>query len=395
MFKVIKKDTNSRARTGIIETPHGVIETPAYAIVGTHGSIKCLPQEKIPATKTQLVISNTYHIWQNSKKPGDRLSLGTLPSVHEFLGQNMPVMTDSGGFQVFSLGFSREHGIGKISSIFPEKEKIQKKQFRPEKNLVTIRPEGVYFKVDENEREEFLGPELSIKIQESLGADIILAFDECTSPLHDHKYTSEAMERTHSWAKICLETKKRKDQLLYGIVQGGEFQDLREASAKFIGSLPFDGFAIGGSLGKSKTDAFDVLKWTIPFLDESRPRHFLGIGQVGDLFEGISLGVDTFDCVIPTREARHGGIWTSSGRIDIKKSIFKSDSAKLDKDCECPVCQTTSRSGLHQQFRSGDQMAGQNATVHNIYFFNNLMLNIRNAINKGRFEEFKKSYFAK
>lgn len=391
MFKIVKKDPSSLARTGIIETPHGIVETPAYAIVGTHGSIKCLKPETIPATKTQLVISNTYHIWQNSKKPDDKIGLKNLPSVHKLLGQNMPAMTDSGGFQVFSLGFSREHNIGKLGNIFPE-EKGQNKSFRPEKNLVTIMPEGVYFKVGENREEEFLGPELSTKIQERIGADIILAFDECTSPLHNYQYTREAMERTHSWAKICLETKTRNKQMLYGIVQGGEFEDLRVASAKFIGSLPFDGFAIGGSLGKSKSQAFDILKWTIPLLEDSRPRHFLGIGQIADIFDGISLGIDTFDCVIPTREARHGGIWTKTGRIDIKKSLYKDDRSKLDDGCPCPCCQTLSKSELHRLFREKGLRAGENATIHNVFFFNNLMLQIRQAIKDGRFSELKREY---
>ena len=389
MFKIIKKDKNSWARTGVIETEHGLVETPAYAIVGTHGDIKCLPTKQIPTTKTQLVIANTFHLWQDNKNIGET-KLSDLPSVHRLLGQQMPVMTDSGGFQVFSLGFAREHGIGKLANFFPEKNKLGK-NLRPEKNLVRIKPEGVYFKVTEN-KEEFLGPELSIKIQETLGADIILAFDECTSPLHDYSYTKEAMDRTHSWAKICIETKTRKDQLIYGIVQGGEFQDLREQSASIISSLPFDGFAIGGSLGRSRNDAFDILKWTIPLLAENKPRHFLGIGNVADLLEGVELGIDTFDCVVPTREARHGGIWTSIGRIDIKKGEFKNDTGRLDIDCACPTCQRINRSDLHKQFREKNQMAGENATIHNVYFFNNLMTEIREAIKEDRFGNLKKKY---
>ena len=393
MFKLVKKDKNSRARTGVIETAHGIIETPAYAMVGTHGSIKCLPPEKLPETKTQLVIANTFHLWQDFEKTG-KTSLAELPPVHRLFGQKMPVMTDSGGFQVFSLGFAREHGIGKIAGFFPEKNGLDKYS-KPERNLVTIRPEGVYFKISSDRPEEFLGPESSIRIQEALGADIIFSFDECTSPLHDYKYTKEAMERTHSWAKTCLEAKTRKDQLLYGIVQGGEFEDLRTASAKFIGSLPFDGFVIGGSLGKSRSSAFDVLKWSIPLLTESHPRHFLGIGNPADIFEGVELGIDTFDCVVPTREARHGAVWTKEGRIDVRKGMYQSDMRKLDENCGCPVCQTLPRAELNRQFRAGDQMAGQNATVHNIFFFNNLMSQIREAIKEGRFQQLKSEFLSR
>src|SRR3989344_3124161 len=392
MFKLVKKDRNSRARTGVIETAHGIIETPAYAMVGTHGSIKCLPPEKLPETKTQLVIANTFHLWQDFEKTG-KTSLAELPPVHRLFGQKMPVMTDSGGFQVFSLGFAREHGIGKIAGFFPEKNGLDKYS-KPERNLVTIKPEGAYFKINENQ-EEFLGPELSIRIQEALGADIIFAFDECTSPLHGYAYTKEAMERTHSWAKTCLEAKTRKDQLLYGIIQGGEFEDLRMASAKFIGSLPFDGFAIGGSLGKSRNSAFDVLKWSISLLTESRPRHFLGIGNPADIFEGVKLGIDTFDCVVSTREARHGAVWTKEERIDVRKGMYQSDMRKLDENCGCPVCQTLPRAELNRQFRAGDQMAGQNATVHNIFFFNNLMSQIRKAIKEGRFQQLKNEFLSR
>lgn len=395
MFTIVKKDKNSLARAGIIETAHGIVETPAYAIVGTHGSIKCLPTEMISETKSQLVIANTFHIWQNAG--GSKTDVKNLPKVHELLGQNMPIMTDSGGFQVFSMGFGREHQIGKIARDDKRFDlgQIKVELFkRPEKNLVKITDEGAFFQVDskDGQKKEFLGPELSIKIQEALGADIILAFDECTSPLHDYQYTAGAMERTHRWAKICLETKSRKDQLLYGIVQGGEFRDLREESARLINSLPFDGIAVGGSLGKSKSGAFDVLKWTVPLLNEDKPRHFLGIGQIADLFEAVELGIDTFDCVIPTREARHGGIYTKNGRIDIKKSVYKDNSSTLDHDCQCPVCAKITKSELHQQFRSKDPLAGQNATIHNVYFFNSLMAQIRQAIKNDKLGELKKIY---
>lgn len=391
MFKIIKKDKNSLARTGVIETPHGIIETPTYAIVGTHGQVKCLPIKKTPETKIQLIMANTYHLWQDFKGPEGEID--PLPIVQNFFGENTPTITDSGGFQVFSHGFSREHGIGKLSS-FPEEMGL-KKETRPEKNLVEITEQGAFFQTSLSDR-QFLGPELSIKIQEKLGADLILAFDECTSPYHDYDYNKLAMARTHRWAKVCLQTHASPlaggRQILYGIVQGGNFKDLREESAKFINSLPFGGVAIGGSFSKSPGGSFDVLKWTIPHLTEGRPRHFLGIGQVADIFESVELGIDTFDCVIPTREARHGGIYTKEGRIDIKKAKYKDDQSKLQSDCLCPTCQSITKAELHNLFKIKNPLAGENATIHNVFFFNNSMAEIREAIKNDRFQELKKEY---
>src|SRR3989344_5538008 len=385
MFRIIKKDKNSLARTGIIETPHGIIETPAYAIVGTHGQIKCLPTKKIPQTKTQLVMANTYHLWQDFKESDGKIE--KLPSVQSFFGQNMSTITDSGGFQVFSMGFGREHKTGKITDLYRKDLGAPE----PERNIVKITEEGAFFK-PEGQEEQFLGPELSIKIQEKLGADLILAFDECTSPHHGHEYNKKAMDRTHRWAKVCLETQTRKDQMLYGIVQGGIFKDLREESAQFINSLPFGGIAVGGAFEKSANGSFDVLRWTIPYLDENRPRHFLGIGQIGDIFESVELGIDTFDCVIPTREARHGGIYTKQGRIDITRPQYATDDSKLDLNCLCQVCLILTKAQLREQFKSKNPLAGENATIHNIFFFNNLMAEIREAIKNDRLPELKKEY---
>lgn len=391
MFKIIKKDPQSWARVGILETPHGIIATPAYTVVATHGQVKCLPADFFSAAKLQVVIANTYHLWQNHQGPHGEI--GQLPSVHSLLKVPLPIMTDSGGFQVFSLGFSREHGIGKVNNIFPAQQPDSPRSFVPEKNLVRITEDGAFFTTAKG-NEQFLGPALSIRVQEKLEADIILAFDECTSPLHSFKYTREAMERTHRWAKICLQT-KTSSQLLYGIVQGGEFKELRKQSAQFIAALPFDGIAIGGSLGQSKDDAFQVLKWSIPLLGEERPRHFLGIGRIEDLFEGVERGIDTFDCVIPTREARHGRIWTAPGSYDITKGIYKLSALPLEKGCSCPACLATTQGELHTLFKSKNPLAGQWATVHNVFFFNNLMEQIRTAILENRFADLKKSFLVK
>ena len=398
MFNITGKDPNSRARTGLLETPHGTVETPAYTIVGTYASIRHLPPELIPATKTQLIIANTYHLWGRAEEIAQA---GGLAKVMDWNG---PTMTDSGGFQVFSLGFSREHGIGKVIRLRSDhsSETMDNNQSKPERNLVRITDEGAWFSQPEpssakeaSEGEtKFLGPELSIALQEKIGADIIMSFDECTSPLHDYEYTKIALERTQRWAKVCLDSQTRSDQLLYGIVQGGEFQDLREASAKYINALPFPGFAIGGSFSKSADGDFNILNWTISHLDEARPRHFLGIGKIEDLLDGVLAGIDTFDCVIPTREARHGGIWTKRGRYDIHKAIYSQSKDPLEEDCSCDACVSIDQATVHTLFKAKDTLAGQYAIVHNIFFFNNLMAQIRQAIKEQRLRQFRNEFLA-
>jgi queuine tRNA-ribosyltransferase len=376
-FKIIAKDKKSRARTGVIETPHGIVETPAYTIVGTNAAVRTLKPEDLPVTGTQLIIANTYHIW---RELGDRLE--SFEGLHKRMGFNGAIMTDSGGFQVFSLGFAREHGVSKVLNGESGRQGI---------NLTRITDDGVFFHDDD--RELFLNPEISIGIQEKLGADIIFAFDECTSPLNDYEYNKLALARTHAWAKRCLAAKKRGDQALYGIVQGGEWRDLREESARFIGSLPFPGFGIGGSFGKEAM--LDVLRWTLPLLPEEKPRHLLGIGRIDDVFNAVELGIDTFDCVIPTREARHGSIWTIEGRYDVKKGRYAGDKKPLAKNCACPVCASgKTRGEIRALFQAGDHEAGHLATMHNVWFFNDLMRQIRESIKEGKFNGFKKKTLA-
>jgi queuine tRNA-ribosyltransferase/7-cyano-7-deazaguanine tRNA-ribosyltransferase len=405
MFEVIKKDKNSRARYGVLKTAHGLVETPAYVVVGTHAEVRTLKPEDLPGTKTQIIIANTYHLW---RELGDNLY--SFPGLHKRMNWPRPIMTDSGGFQVFSLGFGREHGVGKIASMFPGEYKRPPLIFKggsqkpktaighfaeTRKNLVRVEKEGVYFK--DGSREYFLGPALSIKIQEKLGADIILAFDECTSPFHDYNYTKESLMRTHAWAKICLETKSKNNQLLFGIIQGGAFEDLRKESAKFISNLPFDGFAIGGSLGKSRAEMFKVIEWSVAFLEENKPRHLLGIGRIDDIFEAVERGIDTFDCVVPTREARHGAIWTAQGRFDIKKGIYRNDRKKIEEGCYCEVCEGEKirRKELYELFKVKDANAARFATIHNLYFFNNLMKQIRQSILSGGFANLKNKFLKK
>lgn len=412
MFKIIKRDKRTNARTGVLTTPHGKILTPAYTIVATKAEVKYLKPGDIPKTKTQVVIANTYHLWDeiNAKRQTPNAKRSFLIDK---LGRNMPTMTDSGGFQVFSLGFGKENKVGKILKTANRKAPIAKR-----KNI-KITGKGVFFNIDPAKslcdrgasgKLKFLGPELSMELQQKLGADIIFAFDECTSPLDSYDYNKKALGRTHRWAKICLkEIAKRKKlitkhqalntkQLLFGIVQGGRFKNLRLQSAKFISSLPFDGFGIGGSFGKD--EMLKTLKLVIPNLPEQKPRHLLGIGKIKDVLEAVENGVDLFDCVIPTREARHGRIYAKQGHYDISNKNNRN--VPLEKGCKCPSCAggiaglpKITRAELYKLFKQTDKSSAYRyATIHNVWFFNNLMKNIRAAINGGSFKTFKKKFLS-
>jgi len=411
MFEIERKDGDSRARTGFLRTEHGAVETPAYVIVGTHAEVRCLKPEDLPLTKTQLIIANTYHLWRTLGEEG----LSEYPGLHRDMQWSGPMMTDSGGFQVFSLGFLKEQGLRRGGSAA-----IKTSAGKPEAGLrlavagsgrakavaakstssVRVTEAGVYFHPEgEGEEESYLDAETSVRIQEQLGADIIVAFDEPTSPLHGLGYTRAAMERTHRWAERSLEA-KRSNQKMYGVVQGGAFEDLRSASAKFIGGMPFDGFAIGSTYGDAyggtKVKTGQMLEWSVPHLPENRPRHLFGVGRVEDVFAGVAAGIDTFDCVIPTREARHGGVWTAGGRFDVKKGANRGNEHPLDPECRCPVCLNgTSRRDLHLLFKDKNPEAGRLATLHNVYFFNDLLEKIRAAVREGRLEALRKEYLVR
>lgn len=369
-FTIDKTTRYGRARLATLSTPHGTIRTPAYVIVATHAQVKTLSPNDLKKTATQVVIANTYH-------------LRNKHNVHKMLGINMPMMTDSGGFQVFSLGAAKEHNVGKVL----------KQPVRRESSVSNVRitERGVYFKIDNQKM--FLSPEISMTIQKRLGADIIFAFDECTSPLHPYDYTKKSMERTHRWAMRCIKAHKDKKQLLFGIVQGGRFKKLRSASAKAVGAMAFDGFGIGGSFGKDEMRS--TLAAVVPHLPEDKPRHLLGIGTVADIFEAVEAGVDTFDCVIPTREARHARIYTDTGIVDIRKKQFANDSRKL-------LVSRRTLGSLHKLFKAHDVKAGLSAeaqrakagrlaTLHNVRWFNNLLSNIRTAMEGGSYPKFKRN----
>ena len=391
-FKILKKDKETKARLGIINTPHGKIYTPNIAIVATKGSIRGLSFEMAKKFGADVFMINTFHFFHNERYK----VVEKFGGLHKFLNINYPLMTDSGGFQVFSLGFGIEHGVGKIANIFPlEKMNGPKTYINAPKNksMVKIYEDGVEFISPYNGKKLFLSPELSIKIQKILKADFIFSFDECTSPLSDYEYTKKAMERTHRWAIRCLEEfKKSNEQVMFGIIQGGEYEDLRKNSAKFINSLPFFGFGIGGSLGKSKKDIVKVLRWVLSLLDENKPRHLLGIGEVDDIFNAIEEGVDLFDCVIPTRWARHGAALTHKGRLNLKSSKYLNDKKPIDNKCRCNVCKKYSKSYICHLLKEKEIYGIMLLTEHNIFWILSLFKRIRRAILNKEFKKFKKVF---
>jgi queuine tRNA-ribosyltransferase/7-cyano-7-deazaguanine tRNA-ribosyltransferase len=390
-FKIIKKDKNTRARLGILKTPHGIIHTPNIAIVATKGSIRGISFDLARKFGGEIFMINTFHFFHNNRYK----IVKKFGGLHKFLNINYPLMTDSGGFQVFSLGFGLEHGVGKVADIFPLEARNHNKSLevaRPKgKSLVKIFEEGVEFVSLYDGKKLFLSPELSIKIQKILKADIIFAFDECTSPLSSYEYTKQAMRRTHRWALRCLgEFKGTKNQVMFGIVQGGEYEDLRKESAKFINSLPFFGFGIGGSLGKSKKDIIKVLNWTVPLLDENKPKHLLGIGEVDDIFNAVEQGIDLFDCVIPTKWARHGTGFTFKGRINLRSSKYLNDKKPIDFECRCNICRKYSRSYLCHLIREKEIYGIMLLAEHNIFWILNLFKEIRKTIFNGNFRDLKR-----
>jgi queuine tRNA-ribosyltransferase/7-cyano-7-deazaguanine tRNA-ribosyltransferase len=374
-FKILKKSKKSRARLGIIKTAHGEIETPAFIGVATQATLKTLDSKESLKTETQALICNTFHL---HLKPTEDI-VAKNGGLHKFMDWNRPLMTDSGGYQVFSLGFGRDFGTGKI---LKEDHHPQITPGQQPQNI-KITNDGVWFRSPIDGQKLFIGPKESIKIQQKLGADIIFAFDECPSPLADKEYNKKAIERTHAWAKICLQTKKTK-QALYGIIQGGRYKDLRIESAKFINSLDFDGFGIGGEFGKNKTEMKKMLSWVIKELVENKPRHLLGIGDLKDIPIIIKEGIDTFDCTIPTHYARHGYAFTSQGKIDMQKSTLLKDTSPLDKKCQCYVCKTYTKSYICHLFKAREITALKLITFHNLFYFNNFVKNIRNEIKKGK-----------
>jgi queuine tRNA-ribosyltransferase len=387
-FEVFKKDKKSRARLGRITTAHGVIETPAFVPVGTKATVKGLTPQDLKEAQVQILFGNTYHL---HLRPGED-TVRDFGGLAKFMSWNGPTITDSGGFQVFSLG--------------QLKMKLTEEGEGTEVKVVNIKDDGVMFRSHIDGSEHLFTPEISIEIQKKIGADLILAFDECAPQPSDHKYTREAMERTHKWAIRSLEASKLKpyhpwQQALYGIIQGGVFKDLREESAKFISNLDFDGIAIGGvAVGESKKEMRQAVDWSYPFLPENKPRHLLGIGEIDDIFDVIERGMDTFDCVIPTRFGRYGIVFVDPPvgnlknrfRIDLNKVLFSKDKNPISKNCNCYVCSNFTRGYIHHLFRAQELLAYRLASYHNMFFINNLVKKIRVSIRDENFQSFKEEW---
>jgi queuine tRNA-ribosyltransferase len=353
MFDFTTTSTNGRARAGIFTTPHGDLLTPVFAPVGTQAAVKTLTPAQVEELGATLVLSNTYHLYL---RPGDEL-VRDMGGLHNFMQWRYPILTDSGGYQVFSLAQTRR-----------------------------IDDDGVTFKSHIDGSTHRFTPEKSIEIQENLGADIIMAFDECSDP-NDHAYTKLAMERTHRWAERSLKAKTRADQALFGIVQGGVNPDLRAASAKFIASLGTPGIAIGGlSVGETKQEMHAVLDAVMPLLPKNKPRYLMGVGTPEDLINGVLHGIDVFDCVLPTRLARHHSAFAPEGRLNLMNATFARDESPIDRTCDCYTCQTFTRAYLRHLIVAKELLAGTLISIHNLRALIRLMEYIRAVISEGMFE---------
>ncbi len=446
IFKIEKKLSNSLGRAGILKTAHGEINTPAFVPVGTKASVKSLTPEQIKDLGAEVVLGNTYHLYL---QPGDE-TVAQAGGIGKFMNWHGPTITDSGGFQVFSLGAAYGKEISKVVKVTDPSFMIPERfDDSDAPRLAKIGQDGVSFKSHLDGSIHYITPEKSIQIQHNLGADIIFAFDECTSPAEDLKYQEEALERTHRWAERSLEEHKKLNNeaisnfssrhpfqnterdpreqkietssvllsgeqnknyedgrfhaehggmsnnlyfasAIFGIVQGGRDENLRKKSAEFIGSLDFDGFGIGGSFAKE--DMSSVVKWVNEILPEEKPRHLLGIGEPEDIFMGIENGVDLFDCVAPTRNARNGSLYTKTGKINILNKEYRTDFISIEKDCMCYVCKNYTRAYLSHLFHGKEMLGGTLATIHNLYFIINLVKQIRQSILENKFFEFKAQF---
>jgi queuine tRNA-ribosyltransferase len=350
-FELIATDPVTGARAGRFHTPHGILETPVFAPVGTQATVKALKPADLKAIGATLVLSNTYHLYL---RPGDEL-IRDLGGLHHFMGWDGPILTDSGGFQVFSLSDTRK-----------------------------MDQDGVTFQSHIDGSYHRFTPEKSVAIQENLGADIIMAFDECPPP-DDYEYVKESLSRTHPWAERCREAQTRPDQALFGIVQGGVFPELREESARFLMTLDFPGYAIGGlSVGESKPDMYAMLDVLNPILPAEKPRYLMGVGTAEDLINGVMRGIDIFDCVLPTRLARHGAAMVLGGRLNLNNARFATDPEPIDQNCACYTCRNFGRAYLRHLVKANEILGHILLSTHNVHFLINLMTQMRQAIIEGQ-----------
>lgn len=363
-FELIKTCKQSGARLGRLHTPHGVIETPIFMPVGTQATVKAMTPEELMEIEAQIILSNTYHLFL---RPGHEL-VEKAGGLHKFMNWHRPILTDSGGFQVFSLG-----------------------------DLRKITEEGVEFRSHLDGAKHFLSPERAIEIENALGADIIMAFDECAPYPADRDYVKKSLERTSRWAARCKTAhKKPEQQALFGIVQGGMYPDLRKQSAEEITAIDFPGYAIGGlSVGEPKPLMYEILEQTTPYLPEDKPRYLMGVGSPDDLLEGVLRGIDMFDCVLPTRIARNGTAMTSIGKVVIKNAKHFDDFTPLDPNCGCYTCRNYTKAYLRHLYKADEILSSRLMTYHNLFFLIELMKNVRQAILEDRLLDFKGEFFRK
>jgi queuine tRNA-ribosyltransferase len=356
-FQIISKDPGCGARAGRIETAHGLIDTPVFMPVGTAGSVKSLSPDELESLGAQIVLGNTYHLYL---RPGDE-RVARLGGLHKFMGWNRPILTDSGGFQVFSLARINE-----------------------------IAEEGVRFQSHIDGSRHLLTPETAIGIQKNLGSDIMMCFDECAPYPVSFEYAADSVERTVRWSLRSKEAANGPDQALFGIVQGSVFKDLRMTCLEKLAGIGFDGYAIGGlSVGEPKQEMLEVVNWLAPQLPAQAPRYLMGVGTPEDLVEGVRAGIDMFDCVMPTRNARNGTLFTSRGPVHIKNNAYTEDPGPLDPDCACYTCRRFSRAYLRHLFICRELLSYRLNTIHNLQYYFGLMARMREAVREGRFEQWR------
>ena len=359
-FSINNQDPSSQARTGVLKTAHGDVNTPVFCPVGSQATVKTLTPDEIAATGSTMILSNTYHLYL---RPGIEL-IESMGGLHRFMGWDKPILTDSGGFQIFSLS-----------------------------NLIKISDEGAIFKSHIDGSEHFITPEDVISYQQSIGSDIMMVLDDV--PSHDASITrvTEAVKRTTLWAERCLNAKTCKTQQLFSIIQGAVDPQLRMKSASELASLDFDGYAIGGlSLGETKETTWEMVDVTVPLMPHLKPRYLMGVGSPEDILEAVSRGIDIFDCVLPTRVARNGGLYTANGRINIYNSMYKTHDCPIEKGCTCYACQNFSTAYLSHLFRSKELLGLRLASIHNIHFLQKLMGEIRLSITNGNFSQYKDNF---
>lgn len=362
-IEILHRDKNSKARYGILHTLHGDCELPMFMPVGTQATVKCLSPDQVKACGSGVILANTYHL---ALRPGEDI-IAQAGGIQKFMNYNGPMLTDSGGFQVFSLAELRK-----------------------------IKEEGVTFKNPLNGDKIFFSPEICMEIEEKIGADIAMVLDECVHYPATYEYMRDSVERTLRWAKRCKEAHKRKDQALFGILQGGEFEDLRKHCAEELIKLDFDGYAIGGtSIGEPREVEYKMVTYASKYMPEDKPRYLMGVGSLDMIFDGISKGIDMFDCVLPTRIARHGALMTSRGRINILNAKYKYDFSPIDDECDCYACKSFTKAYLNHLFKAGEEFGKTLASIHNIRFLIRNMEMAREAIKQDRFEEFRKETMEK